>query len=225
MMEDEYKLENADPDDIGDIMLIIERSFRIKFDQSELEALKTFGGLCDIILSKIEGDLKVDCTTQQAFYKIRNAIAVTSFPEKVTIKPDTNLRQIFPQGKRRYAIKQIEKELGFRLNIFEPAGLAAIILLLLSVSSLVMLFFNWRIGLPGMALSWALIAFVNKYGRTFSVKTVGELAEKVSREYYFNSRSDVTTMNKEEIIQKVRELFVYGLGIEEEPLTRDASFN
>lgn len=225
MMEDEYKLENADPDDIGDIMLSIEQSFRIKFGRYELATVATFGQLCDIILSKIDADLKEDCTTQQAFYKLRDAIAVTLLTEKKAIKPDTDLRQLFPPGKRKYAIKQVEKQLGFRMNAFEPAGFVTVILLLLFVFSLVMVFLNWRIGLPGMAFSFGTVTLINRYGRTFSVKTVGELAEKLSREYYFSSRSDVTTINKEEIIRKVRELFICGLGIEEEHLTRDASFN
>jgi hypothetical protein len=54
--------------------------------------------------------------------------------------------------------------------------------------------------------------------------TVGQFAEKLSRENYLKSRRLSTTVNKNEVAQKIKDLFIADLGLEEHQLTRQASF-
>ena len=77
------ELKNIDPEDVGDVLKKVEKSFGFKFGDTELKDVKTFGELCDIITYKVQGDSTNDCTTQQAFYKLKTAISVTTtFPKK-----------------------------------------------------------------------------------------------------------------------------------------------
>lgn len=72
----DYELNNIDPENIEDLLVKVEKSFNIKFVGNELIALLTFGELCDHIVNKIKLDHSDNCTTQQAFYKLRNAISL-----------------------------------------------------------------------------------------------------------------------------------------------------
>lgn len=98
---DTYELCNIDPEDISDVLVKVEKSFGFKFGDTELKDTKTFGELCDIITSKVQGVNSNDCTTQQAFYKLRNAIADTLQIDKTGITPDTDLQKLFPKNIRR----------------------------------------------------------------------------------------------------------------------------
>jgi hypothetical protein len=84
------KLEDYEDEDIFDVVVKLEQSFAIKFDKDAFSNVKTFGDMCDVIESYIKYDNQEDCTTQQAFYKIRAAIAMTQPIDKKLIYPDTN---------------------------------------------------------------------------------------------------------------------------------------
>jgi len=60
------ELKNCDPEDISDVLVIIERSFGIKLLENELSGTNTFGELCDIISARIQLEHADDCTAQQA---------------------------------------------------------------------------------------------------------------------------------------------------------------
>lgn len=115
-----YELSNIDPDDISDVLLKVEKSFEFKFGGTDLTGIKTFGELCDIITSKIQGENSNDCTTQQAFYKVRNAIVDTLSIDECSITPDTDLQQLFPKQNRRLQIATIDNILGFKTKILQP---------------------------------------------------------------------------------------------------------
>ncbi|WP_216660776.1 hypothetical protein, partial [Sphingobacterium prati] len=74
MMADD-QLENVDPDDISDLLVKVEKSFDMEFGSTELMHIFTFGELCDHIANKIQLAHSNDCTSQQAFYKLRDAMA------------------------------------------------------------------------------------------------------------------------------------------------------
>lgn len=93
-----FELCNVDPDDISDVLIKIEKSFGFRFGDTELKDVKTFGELCDIITSKVPGENSSDCTTQQAFYKVRNAIADVLLLDKASLTPDSDL-QIFADNQ------------------------------------------------------------------------------------------------------------------------------
>src|SRR6266487_5227285 len=98
------ELKNIHSDDISDVLERVQKSFGFKFGDKELKDVKTFGELCDIITNKIQGDNSNDCTTQQAFYKVRNAIATSLLTDKTVIMTDTDLATLFPRHDRRQKI-------------------------------------------------------------------------------------------------------------------------
>ncbi|HEY4209188.1 MAG TPA: hypothetical protein VGM31_20325 [Puia sp.] len=96
-------LKNIDPDDVSDVLKKVEKTLEFSFGDNDLESVRTFGELLDIITSKVQGEDADDCTTQLVFYKLRNAIGATLATDKRLIKPGTSLEALFPvmiEGKR-----------------------------------------------------------------------------------------------------------------------------
>lgn len=220
----DYQLNNIDPEDIEDLLVKVEDSFDIKFDENEFVHIMTFGELCDNISNKIQLNNSGGCTTQQAFYKLRNSILGTLKLEGNYLTPDTLLTELLPRHSRLLRIRKIEKHLGFKISILRPphfvTGLLAIILL----ASFVWLFFNWQIGLVGLAFSIGGLWGSKKIGKELDLKTVGQVAEKMTRENYLKSRRNADTFNKNEIEKIVSDLFSNELGLDKTKLTRDAKF-
>ncbi len=219
-----FNLNNVDPEEIGDVLVKIERSFNIRLDDTSCKDVKTFGKLCDIVVEKVKQTNNDSCTTQQAFYKIRNAINSTISPPKELIKPQTKLADIFPRDTRLQVIAEIEREMGFKINLLQPKqGIVGTFLFVL-LASAVGFFYQ-----PVMALIGAIVAITGlmlagKFGKELKVKTLGDLAEKVAREHYIKCRREASTVNRNEISQKVKELFTADLYLEPSVLTRDAKF-
>ncbi len=219
------ELKNIDPEDISDVLLKIEKSFGIKFGKTELNDVNIFGELCDIIINKVHGENLDDCTTQQGFYKLRNAIAETPLSNKGSITPDTKLQILFPRKSRRKKILQTEKLLGFKTKVLRPRHWISGTLVLILVVSLVGLFFIWKVFLATFICSIIGLTIATKFGIEFDLQTVGQFAEKISRENYLKSRRHETTANKNEVEQKVRELFSNDLYLDEHVLKREATFD
>ena len=97
-------------------------------------------------------------------------------------------------------------------------------LVVILLASPVRLFIFWQAGLIGLVFSIICLFLATKFGNELDLLTVGQFADKISREYYLKSRRISTTANKKEIAQKVKDLFIAELGIEEHQLTRQASF-
>jgi len=88
-----------------------------------------------------------------------------------------------------------------------------------------MFFFRWELALGGLVTFIAIGWTANKFfAKELELVTVGQLAEKLTRENYRKSRRDSSTINRNEIAQKVRELFQHDLGLESSVLTREATF-
>lgn len=219
-----FELSNVDTDDISDVLVKVEKSFGFKFGNTELKEVKTFGELCDIITSKVPGENSSECTTQQAFYKVRNAIANVLLLDKATLTPDSDLQNILPRNIRRHSIKAIDKELGFKTNVLRPKHSITGILVVILLASFVGLFVFWQAGLIGLVFSIICLSLATRFGNELDLLTVGQFADKISREHYLKSRRISTTANKKEIAQKVKDLFTAELGIEEHHLNRQASF-
>lgn len=220
----EYELKNCDPEDISDFLVKVETSFDIKFVGDELIHITTFGQLCDHITNKIQLDNSDDCTSQQAFYKLRDAISSTLQIDSKTISIDFLLIDILPKQNRRSRIKKLEKHLGFKINILRPPHWVIGTLATIFLASLVRLFFNWQIGLSGLLLSVVGLWFANKTGNELDLQTVGEVAEKMTRENYLKSRRNPKTFNKREIEKVLTEWFRYDFDINKSKLTREAKF-
>lgn len=90
-----------DSEDLEQMLLKIEESFDIRFETNELAHVKTYGEFCDAIKDKISLDHSEDCTSQQAFYKLRESIANSTDFERKEITPTTELAEIFLRTSRK----------------------------------------------------------------------------------------------------------------------------
>ena len=185
---DGVKLNEIDSGDIGDVLKKIEKSFGFHFERKELEHIKTYGELCDIIVKKIKLPDSGDCSTQQAFHKLRDAISVALNIDKKTITPQTLLTTIISAKHLRKNIKQVEKNLGFTLRILRPSHLVSGIILVIFGISLITLFLKWQYGLTGITISFIGRIVSGKLANKTRYTTIGEIAEKITRENYLKVR-------------------------------------
>jgi len=220
----DYELNEIDSEDIGDLLVKVETSFDIKFVGDELAHIKTFGQLCDHIASKIHLDNSDDCTTQQAFYKLRDAISSTLQIDNKSITPDFALANLLPRQSRRKKTMKLEKYLGFKLSILRPPHWLTGTLIVLLLASVVGLFFNWQIGLLGLSFSVSGHWLAIRIGNELDLQTVGQVAKKITRENYLKSRRNPKTFNKREVEEVLTEWFSDYFDLDKSKLTRDAKF-
>lgn len=210
------------PEDIEDVLKLVEKSYNLSFEANELTHIRTFGELSDHIVSKIRLDNKNDCTDQQAFYKLRKAISNTSGGETSAIEPNALLTDLFPKRTRRKEIRKIEKELGLHLGALRPHYVLTYSLMLVLLISIVGLFFKWQLGLAGFAFSVIGFSVAEKTGNEFRDKTLRELIERMTRLNYFVSRREPGTVNITEVRDKIEKLFIENLGLEGKMIDRDS---
>ena len=97
-------------------------------------------------------------------------------------------------------------------------------LVIIFLASLIGLYFNWQIGLLGLVFSIAGLWFANKIGKELDLQTVGQVAEKMTRENYLKSRRNPKTFNKKEIEKVLTDWFSNDLDLDKSKLTREATF-
>lgn len=223
---DIVKLDNYEDEDIFDVVLKLEKSFGLKFEKDAFYNVKTFGDLCDIFTDNLQGDNSDDCSTQQAFYKVRNAIAVTQLINKQSIRLDTKLQDIFPRHKRRLKIKKLQDELGISLNILDIKSWLGWTIFIGILASLITFFFKWQFALTGLLLFIAVGWTANKFfAKKFELATVRQLTEKLARENYVDVRRIKGTINRQEILQVIIDTFSNDLDIDKAYLTRNDKFS
>lgn len=219
-----FELENIDPEDVEDLLGEVEKSFNIKFVGNELIGIKNFGELCDHITNKIQVENFDDCTSQQAFYKLRNAISTELEIDKKEITRQKKLEELFPRKLRRSNLKNLEQELGFKLKVLTSHGWVILPLVAIFLLSFICFFFSWKIALSGIAFSLLGFWIADLTANEIELENVGQLAEKMTRENYLQSRRNQGTFNKREIEKVLTDWFSDKLGLEKTELTRDAKF-
>jgi hypothetical protein len=218
------ELKNIDPDDVTDVLLKVETSFGFKFSDDALKDVKTFGEICEIISNHIKEVDVNDCTTQQAFYKLRTAIAANQKVDVLNITPTTKLKDIFPRRTRRRQLKKVGDELNIPIDILDIKEGFGWTIVVGIVISLIMFFYKWQYALSGLISFIAVGLIANKlFAKELEIETVGQLAEKLSRENYLEVRRKPRTVNKKEVEEIVIDLFKNELGLEKEALTRQAA--
>jgi len=222
---DDIKLNEYEDEDIFDVVVKLERSFAIKFDKDAFINVKTFGDLCDVIESYIKYDNKEDCTKQQVFYKIRTAISETQLIDKRLINLDTKLVDLFPQHNRRRQVKIFQRQLGINLKFLTYPGWLALTLIVGLLASFIAFFFDWKIAVSGITFFAIAFNIADKLGKDLEFETVKELTEKAATEHYVAIRRSKLTVNRNEILDTIKEAFSVRLAIDKEQLTRDAKFS
>lgn len=221
-LTDEHTLQNIDPEDIGDVIMHIERSFGLRFRKDAFLEVKTFGDVCDVIYSAVQAGHEEGCTSQQAFYKLRSAIAGLLQTDERQIVPATGMEELFPRKGRRKKMRQLQAAVSSRLDILEIKEWVGFALLLSYLTSIIGLFIRWRLGLAGFLFSLAASDVAGWFANELSYQNVGDVALLFMRMNYKNARRNSQTVNRNEIVPVVKEIFRHDLQLEPEVLTREA---
>lgn len=221
---DSYELSNTDSEDIEDLLVKVETSFNIRFKTEDFTNVKTFGALCDLITDKIQLEHSESCTTQQAFYKLREAIVTSLRINHDKITPDLKLEAVFPKENRRTAVKRLENQLDLKLKLLRAPFWITSALVILLLLSLIGIFFNWQMGLSGLAFAILGLKISDYFGTVLDLQTIGQLTEKMTREHYIQSRRNPTTFNKNEIEKILIDWFSEDLLLDKSKLTRDSEW-
>jgi acyl carrier protein len=215
-----YKLENIDLGDLEDVVMKLEDSFEVQLTGIEILKINSFGELTDVIKEKIVFESEESCTSQQAFYKLRNVIEKEFGIENLNLK--SKLSEIFPKKERLLKIKQIEEKLDFKLKITQPKSIFLKIFAYLLLSSLLFFIINYKIASILFMASIIGIWTLHKFGKELNTNTIGELAEKMKRENYSKVRRNKNTINKNEIEKIIIDTFSIELDLKKTELTRNA---
>ncbi|SFW40495.1 hypothetical protein [Chitinophaga sancti] len=218
------ELQDIDSIDIELFLPKLEQSLEFTFGSDETLKILTFGDLCDHIVHKLEEKATKDCTSQQAFYRIRKAIKDAQLYD-AALSTDTSLEEIFPRKHRYQLIKNFETKLGFKVQLLQQRPWLLLLSRLALLVSIVTLFCVFLKGLAGVIVSLLGISLSRLPRKKLTVKTVGQLAKKIAKENYNDVRRTPAVVNEEEIVQKIKEMFIKEFELHESSLTRDAPFN
>ncbi|RYF46860.1 MAG: hypothetical protein EOO39_49160 [Cytophagaceae bacterium] len=97
----EYALKHTDQEDILDVIELAERSFCADLSAVYNKRVSTLGEFVDLMNQYTPGESATDCTTQQAFYRIRSSLTTALLTDPASIRPDTSLSALIPPANRR----------------------------------------------------------------------------------------------------------------------------
>ena len=217
-------ISDIDPKSISDVLLRIERTFNIRFADEDLTHVKTFGALCDVVVEKVKQVQSDSCTTQQAFYKLRNAINAKKPIQKCELKPQTKLCELFPRDNRIEVVADLETEMGFHVNLLQPKRWIVYAFAGLLLAAIALSFFSNIAGFIAAGIAIAGLLLAGKFGKELKVKTLGDLAEKIAREHYLSCRRNASTVNRADVAEKVKGIFGDYLAPQASSFKKEARF-
>ncbi len=221
-MAKQIQLKDTDLEDLEDVLQVAAASFNIQFAENELRHIETFGQFCDYFTSKLKRTHCDDCTTQQAFYKFRNALAMVTVTDAKVIRPDSPISSLLPSLNRRSRVAKLNEALGLELNLLRPPHWITTALLLTLLGSIGLLFIDWRLGLSGIGLAVLGFQIADRFGNELNEATVGVVVRNMATYRYAQSRRDPQTFNKVEVETVLGTLLSKHLGLD--GLGRNARF-
>lgn len=221
----EYLLEHVELQDISDALITIQQSFQISFREHELANLKIFEDLCNLIHEKITLEDHDDCTSQQAYYKLNQALSHTFNLSKLHLTPETLIENIIPRKNRIKKVKMLEDILDMQLFLLSPPSWLTCVLIIVFLLSLLAFFISGTIALFGIAFSIFGFWISNKMGKEIDIKTVGELTDNMVSFNYIKSRRNPNTVNKRELDNVIKSIFIKEFQLAPSVLNKEAKFS
>ena len=216
------KLDSSEIENIEECIPYIEKMYKFKFGNSELETIRNFEEFCDLIIEKVNLENDESCTSQQAFYKLRKSLETTKIFEKEKLNPQMELKNLFPRKNRKTLIQTIENEMGFKFDIIQAPDFVTIPLLLIGVVSFFYLFFDWKVAFIGISISIFGSYCCKWFGNELNTKTVKDLVKKITEENYVEVRTNKSTVNKPELKMILTNWISENSGISKEKLKHAA---
>ena len=211
----------GEDDNIDDIVKFVETSYELEFGRFDFKDVGTFGEFCDKVLSRIKLQDSDDSTNGQASLKLKESIKKVRGIKNLQVESNTELTEIFPRKSRRREILDIEKMLDVKLNAFELTRFALVANLIFALIVGFLFFIDWKYGLVGLIILIIIFWTFEKTTTNFKDKTFGELAERMTLYNYVKSRQDPTTINRKEIEDKIKKLFIENWNLKEGDIERE----
>ena len=197
------ELEDSQIEDVEDLIIRIEDSFSIRFEEGELN-IEKLKDLDSIVLNKIQKETDTLCTTQKVFYQLRYVFDKLNLYDADKLKINTLLKDIIPQKNRRKYVKQIDKMLGIKSGILCPNLFILGASVSLFIISIICCYFSWNIGLTTMCISLLAIYLCFKFKKNLNFNTIRELTENIVENNYLHIRQDNDSINKFEVKNIIR---------------------
>lgn len=195
------------------------RSFGHQFTQEELSQLVTLGDFYNLVESKFANKHSPECTSQQAFYKLRQSIADILKIDKNSITPSSSLEELFPRKIRWRKMKQLRQQLGIKVQLLEMKGWLRTLFAISIVVSLVMFFFNWILSLLALISLIILNRIAAIFNNELSYPDLRELSEYLTIFEYAAVRRKPETANLFEVRAVINQVFIRREKLKQEHLT------
>lgn len=214
------KLDSGVLEDLEfDLLPLIEKRFNIKFEKNELAGVSCIEDLISCIIAKL--DFKDDnlCTSQIAFYNLRNSLTETNLYNSRELSSSTPLCDIFSRKKNRIRdVRKLEEKLGYKIHILAPARILVLSLIAVFFISMIILFFNLIVGISGIIISSSLIRMAYKTGKQFKYRNIRDLIGGTICENYLSYRNNRNSINKKELRSVLLDWLSDNLCIQKEEL-------
>ena len=208
------KLTQYDYENIEDYLRHLEKEYDFKFENDELANVPNIEELVKIAVAKVKLENVDSCTKQQAFYKLRKAISETKNIDKKQIRLNTKISDIYSEKTLYDDVKELEKSIGFNLQVIEPSKPLLYIFYATLVISLLLFFLAFPIGVVVLILSFISLKLAYKFSKQLNVKTIRELTFKITNENYLKVRSQKNSVNKNELSEVFWHELSYYLNME-----------
>ncbi|MGL4583197.1 MAG: hypothetical protein ACRCVU_09460 [Flavobacterium sp.] len=191
------------------------KEYDLPLDPVALLKVRNITELIELLVCTFPQTRTEGCTSQQAFYKFRDAITKNGGSQDIV--PSTLLEEVFPKLNRIENVKEVEEELGFKLSILKPKEYKVLLLWLLFFILVIFIFYQqFLLAALGIVVLYFFRGIVFANGEEFRVDTVGEVVEKMSRQNYLDCRRERETINEKEIRSIIIYFFTDKLGLTEE---------
>ncbi len=217
---EKFLLEDIDSEDAEDLIPLLERSFDIRFEDTELIHVSTLRDIYDAILNKFTQTNTNVCTSQKAFYLLRKELKkLDIYSGELTLNTPTNV--VFKKN-RISTIKKLEGNSGLKLNILRPPHFITISNIVLLIAGLIIYVTYDKFAGFGM-IAFSILSFwlSNKKGSVLMCKSIRELVNHITKTHYAIIRQD-NNINPSELENILLDLFM-DYGLTERP-TLDSKF-
>ncbi len=214
----DFKLSAEQWEDFSDLLICFEDMFNIRFTDEELLDIMSFDDLVTLAISKIQLEDENTCTTQRAFYQVRNAINQLKTFDTDKLTPNSRLEDIFPKKNRNESVERFEATLGVEPSILRINRYVAIMLLSFFMLSFFGLFFNPYLGGLGIGLDILGWLVASKFAKTFRYTTVRELIENIVCANYLLFRKNKNTINRKELPNLITAWFANNMALEKKQI-------
>ena len=167
MKKEKGILSSYDSLDIDEVVIAIEKTFHLKFDERDFEKVKTYGDFENLVLNKIEGRETEDCCSQQTFYKLRKIFIEEFNIPFEKINPKTQLENIFPSKNRIKKVSILKDKLKTEVNFLKPDFKFSLISAILIILSIYYFFNQFLLGLFLFVIGIFCLKIAQDFGKEF----------------------------------------------------------